>query len=283
MTNPLTPAPAPRACKPLSNHDFARLRAARPRLWLDPTTSCVTCLKQNGNTYRWWDYQTAPPEVATWNCSCTDQWLMHLWMLNAGIGLAYQRLDWEDATAVPEHVRDQIMQYAVNGARNIAQGRNLILWSPDAGTGKTLLLTLLAKALMAQARDVFTAQFNSIIDLFTGGWRDETERAEWNRRVHASEVLAIDDLGKEHKGRLEMVESMVDQVIRSRAANSQPVILTTNLTPHQIQDGYGGYVMSLLSEQSDFIEVSGADFRPRRREISRQEADLGLTRPITVV
>jgi DNA replication protein DnaC len=96
-------------------------------------------------------------------------------------------------------------------------------------------------------------------------------------------VLAIDDIGKEHRGRSELVEAMVDQVVRYRVSNSKPTFITTNLTPEQIQQGYGGYVMSLLSEQADFIALHGQDFRPQRREIARREADLGLTRPITVV
>lgn len=41
--------------------------------------------------------------------------------------------------------------------------------------------------------------------------------------------------------------------------------------------------MSLLSESADFIEIPGTDYRPARRELSRQEADLGLARPITAV
>jgi hypothetical protein len=32
-------------------------------------------------------------------CDCKEQWILHLWMLNAGIGLAYQRLGWEQAEA----------------------------------------------------------------------------------------------------------------------------------------------------------------------------------------
>lgn len=278
---------APAACQPLTNTDFERLIAARPDLWLNPRKTCITCLKHTKGpdaeqTFLWW----ADPErteAAVYACDCDSQWLMHLWMLNAGIGLAYQRMDWEDVTSVPASVCEEVMAYAVQGARNVAQGRNLILWSPDAGTGKTLLMTLLIKALMAQGIAAYFAQFNDVIDLFTGSWRDEEERAEWDRRVRNVGVLAMDDIGKEHKGRSDLVESMVDQVIRYRVANSKPVFLTTNYTPEKIQQGYGGYVMSLLSEQADFIQLPGQDFRPRRRDIARREAALGLARPITVV
>ncbi|MEU6362255.1 ATP-binding protein [Streptomyces albidoflavus] len=279
------------ACTPLANADFARLKAARPRLWADPKTTCLTCLKANGNTFRWYNQslgrrhldRRSEDEVVTYDCRCVDQWLMHLWFLNAGIPLNYQRLGWDDIETVQQPIVEQIMQYAVEAARNIASGRNLVLWSTSSGTGKTLLLALLAKALMVEGFQIHFAQFNEIIDLFTSSWRDQAEREQWNRRVRNVDVLAIDDMGREHKGRLDMVEAMVDQIVRARVSDAAPTIITTNLTPQQMQEGYGGKVMSLLSESADYIEIGGDDYRPRRRDLSRQEAELGLSRPITAV
>ncbi|MCX4799702.1 DnaA/Hda family protein [Streptomyces sp. NBC_01242] len=278
----MKPPPKPDACMPLSNGDFERLKSTHPKLWVDPKRECKTCLKQNGNTYHWWA-DNSRTEIATFECDCTAQWLMHLWFLNAGIGTNYQRLTWDDVASVDAGIVEQIMSYAINAARRVSDGRNLVLWSTSPGTGKTLLLSLLLKALMVQNHQVHFSQFNEIIDLFTSSWRDNAEREQWNRRVRNVDILGIDDMGKEHKGRLEMVEAMVDQIIRARVSDSSPTIITTNLTPQQMQEGYGGYVMSLLSEQADFIEVTGADFRPRRRELTSQEADLGLARPIAAV
>lgn len=272
----------PEACAPLSNQDFARLKAARPRMWTDPRSTCLTCLKQDNNTYRWYT-NGERTEVATYACDCRTQWLMHLWFLNAGIGTNYQKLSWDDVATIDPAIVDQIMGYAVNAARRIADGRNLVLWSSGPGTGKTLLLTLLCKALMVQGVQVHFSQFNEIIDLFTNSWRDRAEQDEWNRRVRNVDALAIDDMGKENKGRLEMVESMLDQIIRARVADSAPTIITTNLTPQEMQAGYGVYAMSLLTEAADFIEIPGGDYRPQRNALRSQEAQLGLARPIVAV
>ncbi len=283
---PRTQPPLPAACVPLLNEDLARLRAARPRLWGNPAERCLTCLhetKQGDHTYRWWA-DPEQTEVATYECRCRDQWQLHCWLLDAGIGLAYQRLSWDDVTAVPAHIQDQVMTYAVNGQRNVATGRNLVLWSKEPGTGKTLLLTLLIKTLMAsQGLDAHFAQFQDIIDLHTGGWRKEEERAHFTRRVRNIGILGIDDIGKEHPGRSEIVDPMVDQIIRARVADSLPVVISTNKTPDELRALYGDYAMSLLAEQADFIEVTGTNFRPQRNAASQREADLGLSRPITVV
>jgi DNA replication protein DnaC len=101
--------------------------------------------------------------------------------------------------------------------------------------------------------------------------------------VRNVDVLAMDDMGKENKGRIDVVEDMVDRIIRARVSDAAPTIITSNRSPQEIQQGYGVYAMSLLSESADFIEIPGADYRPVRRELSRQEADLGLARPITAV
>lgn len=274
--------PNPAACQPLSNEDFARLRAARPRLWTDPAKDCLTCRKAEDRTYRWYT-DGDRTGTATYECDCRAQWLLHLWMLNSGIGLNYQRLSWDDISSIPANIVEQVQDYALRAAENVASGRNLILWSTGAGSGKTLLLMLLAKALLLQGIQVYVSQFNDIIDLFTSSWRDQAERDQWNRRVRNADVKCIDDLGKEHKGRVDLVDSMLDQVIRGRVMDDAPTIITTNLTPQQVQQNYGGYVMSLLSEKAIFIEVTGADFRPKRLVLSQAEFDLGLTRPLTVV
>jgi DNA replication protein DnaC len=277
----LKPSALPAACAPLSDEDYERLKAGRPRLWTNPKQTCITCLKQDGNTYRWYA-EGSREDVVTYECNCRDQWLLHLWLLNAGIGLNYQRLTWEDIATIPADVVSQVMDYAVNAAQNIAQGRNVVLWSPGAGTGKTLLLILLMKELMKLGIRIHFSQFNSVIDLFTDSWRDKAEREQWNRRVRNVDVLSLDDIGKENKGRIDMVESMIDQVLRARVADALPTFITTNWTPQQLEQGYGSYVSSLLSEAT-FIEVTGLDFRRRRGERMAEEARQGLTRPITVV
>jgi DNA replication protein DnaC len=274
----------------LSDPDFARLKATRPRLWTDPKKSCLTCLKRKGlqdsQTYRWYADDEAgrrTDEIVTYECNCQQQWLMHLWFLNAGIPLSYQRLGWDDVKAVPQHIVEQVMDYALQAASNIAAGRNLILWSKGPGTGKTLLLALLCKFLMANGFQAHFSQFNDVIDLFTSTWRDKDEKEYWTRRVRNVDVLAMDDMGKENKGRIDVVEDMVDRIIRSRVSDAAPTIITSNRSPEEIQQGYGVYAMSLLSESAHFIEVTGADYRPVRSELSRQEADLHLARPITAV
>ncbi|MFF7198207.1 hypothetical protein ACFZAM_31425 [Streptomyces sp. NPDC008079] len=276
----MKPPSNPPACQPLANDDFTRLKTARPGLWTNPSTSCITCLKTG--TYQWYA-EGSREDVVTYECDCKAQWLLHMWFLSAGIGLNYQRLGWDDIVTVPAAVVERIEQYALHAERNIAAGRSIVLWSPNAGSGKTLLMMLLCKAILAQGFAVHLDQFNDILDLFTSTWRDKSERERWDQQVRNVDFLGIDDFGKENKGRIEVVEDAIDRVLRSRVSSDAPTAITTNLTPTEIQQGYGGYVMSLLTEKAVFIEVPGASYRPRRLELAQMEAERGLTRPVMVV
>jgi DNA replication protein DnaC len=253
-------------------------------LWDNPQTSCITCQfhKTGTKTFRWWNDDRT--EVVDWECNCTAQWLMHRYMLHHGIGKNYQRLGWADAESVPEQTQLEVLQYLDAADVYVERGVNLILHSPDAGTGKTLMLMLAAKKLLSLAYDAFVAQMNTIVEMYTSGWRDKADKDYFERRIMNCGVLVIDDLGKEKAGdkTIEFIERLLDRVIRHRTAASLPTLASTNLTPEQLDSGYGQYVASLLTETCVFVETSGLDWRPRARERTQEEVKMRLSRPVVV-
>jgi len=268
--------PPPPHCRVISTADAARLRAQDPLIWADPAKTCLTCRKRG--TFDWFDGE----QRVTYACDCTSQWVLHRWLLNAGLGTWYQRLSWRDVVAVSQDAQLQVMNYVDRHADNVAAGLGLVIWSEDLGTGKTLMAVLTAKALLREGEDVHFCQFTDMIDYFTAGWRDEAEKRWFNRRIRNAGVLVIDDLGREHKGRSEVVESMLDQVIRHRVAMARPTIITTNNTPDVMKQGYGSNVMSLLSERSQWVALTGIDFRSASKDRILRETSDGLTRPLVL-
>lgn len=269
----------------LEETDSSRLQQQHPALWADPEKTCITCLfhtrPDRSKTFRWWN--EARTEVTDWECNCVAQWILHRKLLHHGIGKAYQRLSWADATDVPEDSQMKTMDYLENAPWYVERGMNLVFHSPDAGTGKTMMLMLLAKGLLDAGVDVYVAQMNSLVEMYTSGWRSAEEKAYFERRIMNCGVLGIDDLGKETgQNRVDFIDKLLDRVVRHRTANSMPVITTTNLTPDQIQAGYNHYVMSLLSETCGFVETSGRDWRPQSLERMKQELQLRLSRPVVL-
>lgn len=268
----------------LEEPDSDRLQQQYPSLWADPNKTCITCQFHvtGEKTFRWWN--EGRTEIVTWECVCISQWIMHRYMLHHGIGKAYQRLGWADAVSIPERTQFEILQYLENAAQYVERGVNLILHSPDAGTGKTLSLMLAAKKLLEQGYDAFVAQMNTVVEMYTSGWRDKADKDYFERRIMNCGVLVIDDLGKEKTGdkTIEFIERLLDRVIRHRTASSLPTLASTNLTPEQLDSGYGRYVASLLTETCLFVDTSGPDWRSKARERTQDEIRQGLIRPVVI-
>lgn len=269
----------------LEEPDSDRLRQQYPDLWASPQTSCITCQFHRSpggdRTFSWWNEGRTEPAV--WECNCTAQWILHRYLLVHGVGKNYQRLAWLDAEAVPEGTQYEILTYLDNAATYVERGVNMILHSPDAGTGKTLMLMLAAKKLLEQGYDAFVAQMNTIVEMYTSGWREKADKDYFERRIMNCGVLVIDDLGKETgQNHIDFIDRLLDRVIRHRTAASLPTLASTNLTPEQLDSGYGRYVASLLTETCVFVETSGADWRPQARERMQEEIRLGLVRPLVI-
>jgi DNA replication protein DnaC len=269
----------------LEDPDSARLKAQHPDLWADPQQSCITChfeaKADRARMFPWWN--SSRSDIVQWECNCTAQWIIHRYLLNNGIGKSYQRLGWIDATDVPDATQLEAMTYLDHSGAYAERGMNLILHSPDPGTGKTMMLMLIAKGLMQRHHDVFVAQMNSIVEMYTSGWRDKADKDHFERRIMNCGVLCIDDLGKEtgEKG-VDFIDRLLDRVIRHRTAASTPTLVTTNLTPEQLDTGYNQYVASLLTETCVFVETSGLDWRPKARERTQDELLRGLVRPLVM-
>lgn len=269
----------------LEDSDSNRLKAEYKNLWADPQTSCITChferKPDRSRTFMWWNGPRT--DIVEWECNCTSQWIMYRYMLSNGIGKNYQRLSWEDIADVPADTQVQVMDYLDQCDAYTERGMNLILHSEDAGTGKTLMFMLGAKGLMLRQHDVFVAQMNDIVEMYTSGWRDKSAQDYFEYRIMNCEILGIDDLGKESGDRsIDFIDKLLDRVFRRRVGAATSTWVTTNRTREQLQTGYGKYVASLLTESCVFVETSGMDWRPRALERTQGEITRGLVRPLVM-
>jgi len=255
----------------LTDSEMNRLVRSGTTQWPSPDAGCLTC----GDAKKF-----TTPNGDEVECDCVAQWILYHWLLNAGIDKSYQRLDWGDLTHVNATALQTTGDYLYNLEYNVRVGRGLIYWSKDTGTGKTLLASLLMKRALSRGYDCYFTQFNEMISTFTSGWKDEAEKAWFIKRIRNVPILVVDDIGKEAKGASNMVDAMFDTVMRHRVAAGLPTIITTNLEPKDIRSGYGRFVMSLLSEQSQMIEVPGADYRDTKSEENAREALHQMVRPL---
>ena len=118
--------------------------------------------------------------------------ILHLWLLNAGVGWLYQRYEWSDADSVSQATLDSVLNYVDSLPGAISQGRGLVLHG-SGGVGKTLLATLILKRVLSLG---YTGQFflfSAFLDAFAAGWKSEEEREWFMQRAMNTQILVLDD------------------------------------------------------------------------------------------
>lgn len=252
----------------LSDDDREWLYTTYPGLPDSSDDGCPTC--QGRRMYVW-----RGEEV---HCDCRQQLTLHKHYLNANIGLLYQRLNWDDFVANDAVLQD-VYGYLNRHEHMVRAGIGATFLGP-VGTGKTMLVSLMAKAFVRLGYSVWFTTFAAVIEMFTSGWRSEEERRRFERRVVQSDVLVLDDVGKEFRTKTNLAESTFDHILRQRVIALRPTLLTSNMTRDELAEGYGRAVLSLLVERSGLEIVDGPDWREEAQRRTIDEVLKGWQRPI---
>ena len=252
----------------LDDDEAQRLYRLHPELKASPDEFCPTC---DTTKYYFWNGQKH-------TCNCREQLQLHKHYLRANIGVAYQRLSWEDYAGDPV-LKRTTDAYLENHANFVSRGIGLLLHG-DVGTGKTMAATLLLKDLVKRRYNCFATTFSSMVEMFTAGWYSPEERSYFESKIVRSDVLLLDDLGKEQRTKTKLSESTFDHVLRQRVQSGRPTLLTTNMTKGELSEGYGKAILSLLREVSIAYEVQGSDYRPQSNQRMMREVQNGEFRPI---
>lgn len=232
----------------------------------------------------------ADGSVVACECNCREQWILMRQMQAANIDATYARMSWARAHGVPEGVAARVREY-IQGLDLYSQaGLGLTLYGERRGTGKTLLTTLILKEAMAQGKSVFFARFYDLLRLYSQTWKDDTAESWFVRRVERSDIIGMDDVGKESAqstAAIGMVDQFLDRMLRGRVANGRVVIPNTNLDPEatQVGQGFERYqqdVLELLSEVNETVRVHRTSFRPEQQRQKLADARDGVVYPVVV-
>lgn len=245
-----------------------RLYRDHPDLGRSPDTYCPTCDKVG---HYFWKGEERP-------CDCAAQLQLHKHYLLSGIGVDYQRMSWDDFQGDPE--LKAVVDLYLDGHSNFVNRGVGLLISGTFGTGKTFASMMLLKDLVKLGYSCYATTFASMIEMFTAGWRSDEDRRFFQEKVVYSQVLLLDDLGKEMRRKNNLAESTFDDVLRRRHSDGRPTLITTNFTKRELSEGYGGAILSLLREKSITHEATGTDFRPQANDRMIREIKAGEFRPI---
>lgn len=254
----------------LPDADARRLYSMNTEIKASPSDYCPTC--QTKGFYQWQGTRT--------ECDCELQLQLLKHYLNAGIGRQYMTMSWDDFHG-DEQLSALVSRYLDSHDRLIPRGMGIMLCG-DVGRGKSMALNLLLKDLVKLHYSCFATSFTTLIELFTAGWYSPEEKNFFQHKIKGSQVLLIDDVGKEMKTKIKLPESTFDDVLRYRVNHARPTFITSNMSPREMLHGYGAAILSLVTEVSLIHELfgTGEDFRPHVQRRHLDEIDAGDIRPI---
>jgi len=178
------------------------------------------------------------------------------------IPMGYQNLVWEEwpeDTETQQHAKNSMDLYVESFKRFSMNGVGLTFFSKGLGTGKTWGATATLKRLVKNGVDGWFAPFYEVKSYFEIA--DKTERDFKIKRVKESELLVLDEVrmpGSE--AQRNFYADRLEELVRPRTDNNYPTIITTNMTPEELEDTYPR-VFSLMSAKNLVIELDGSDYR----------------------
>lgn len=169
-----------------------------------------------------------------------------------GIGKMYWTAEIEDFKSVTFY--NQILKYCTNIHSFKRQGIGLFLWGNN-GLGKSHLASIVLKeAVRCGYSGLFTTQHQFLSSHFD-------KSLELKDRCALVDFLVLDDMGKEYSTSKGWAELNFENLIRTRAKELRPIVITTNYNPKEFGEKYGPSVRSLSMEILHSINVKGQDWR----------------------
>jgi len=141
------------------------------------------------------------------------------------------------------------------------------LFYGDYGTGKTTLACIIGKEAINAGKSVWFYTMAEFVDDIVKNQSGYTQRDIASLRAEKSEILILDDFGRENpnqkSGLQSEIRTKMDKILRIRADQRLVTIGSTNLDIKKTANLYGQSIFSILQASMKFIEVKGSDLRQK--------------------
>ena len=199
------------------------------------------------------------------SCDCLRWYNKYKQLHDSGLPRSY----WNDGQianfAGDVNAKKQVNDYMAFLKDNISKGIGLYLYG-NPGVGKTLLASnIVLHSLRYNIKAKFY-YFTDVLNMFTDSWKNEEARAEIETEIINSDILILDDVGKEYHSNKKLHESILDTVLRTRASDLKPIILTSNYDILDIKETYGAGIVDLFKEHLITVKVDGESYRKQKMD-----------------
>ena len=151
-------------------------------------------------------------------------------------------------------------------ARVLQRGRDrfTLLFCGGLGTGKTWLATAVFKDILWRGKSGMWRKFYKFVrevqSCYNAGAKSTAD--EVITRYQTTPLLLLDDVGDmEIQTETEDRRRLLYEVLDSRSDYLLPTIITTNLSPDELEKQFGERTFQRILEMSALVEMSGDNFR----------------------
>lgn len=178
-----------------------------------------------------------------------------------------------------EDALEDFTDYIHNFPQTRWHGLGYEIYGRNRGVGKTYAATGILKGVINSGYTGFFMQFNDAKSLFE--WPEE-RKLIYTKRLRESEIIVLDEILEptQSEAQRRFFEERLEDIIRFRASNNLPTILTTNLEEDSMKYHYPR-VSSLLSAKQKRWTLRGEDHRPEAYVKALEKAEKGV-RPAIV-
>ena len=157
-----------------------------------------------------------------------------------------------------------IFRKAHEMADSFEPGRMNLLFTGDAGTGKTFLSNCIAREVIRQGFSVVYLSAPALFDTLADGafGRGTDDRGQ----IFGCDLLIIDDLGTEVNS--SFVSSQLFRCVSERQLRRVSTIISTNLDMNRLRDSYSERVSSRLLENYEVCRFFNPDIRILKRRMA---------------
>lgn len=157
-------------------------------------------------------------------------------------------------------LREVIREYLRNMHEMLDRGDGLLLWGEN-GRGKTSACCFVAKEVRRTGASVLVMTAARLID-------SEMESVKgvgssFMDRARTVDFLVLDDLGKEHQGKGEWSERLLESLLRERSGARLATFITANMGPEHLRQRYKPSLVEMLKEITYPVCVEGENKRDR--------------------
>lgn len=173
----------------------------------------------------------------------------------------------DDYSLTPRQNMTQNLTIAESFVHNFKPGKDNLMFYGTTGLGKTFLCNCIAKALLDKGEIVVYHSAFRILELleinrFNKDVSDKENAMIQYELLFDSDLLIIDDLGTEMINSFSTSELF--NVVNSRLNAGKSTIISTNLSPIQIQESYSERISSRIFGSYKMLNFYGPDVRWER-------------------